>query len=241
MPSNLPADIETGQLNACLIRAAKLDTDCTVLGGNASGYVTIGLATFTATPDIKEGTKYEPENADGEIFYTYERDDKYKRWTLAGELLVFDWEGMELLFGGSLILGAVGGDFAGKVIGHNAPGVTAANRNGIYLEVISRIVGRGAGDCVTSGGGIPTYAGTIFPKAKLTMGERTFEQDAARMRFTGVSTNNPVLYNGPWNDYPGAGYIDGASGKIQVGYATDEYEAILATAGAGYVDLPVGS
>lgn len=241
MASNLPSATELGQLNACLIRAARLDTDCSPLGGADSGYVTIGLAQATATPDVEEGTVIEPKNACGVVFYTYANDDVIKRWNLAGELLVFDWEGMELLFNGRTILGAAGGDFAGNVIGFAYPDSTAAARNGVYLEIITQVIGRGTGDCLTAAGDAPQYIGHIFPKVKLTPGERTFEEDAARLTFTGKATSNPALFNGPWNDYPGAGYIPSDTGYLMVGYSADEYDAIFATAGAGYQTLPAGS
>jgi hypothetical protein len=240
MASNLPADVNIGQFAACLIRVAKLDTDCTVLGGADSGWVSTGLVTLTATPDIEEGTVFEPKTGCGDIAFTYERADKVKRWNLSGELIFFDPEGAEVMFGGSVIVGKAGTDYAGKVIGWNSPGPSDPANNGVYLEIISQGVGEGAGDCITSGGGFPTYFGHIFGKAKLTPGERTFEDDVARFAFTGKATQNPALYDGPWNDFPGEGGI-ASTPYLYVGYSADEFAAILADAAPGYALLPVGS
>lgn len=240
MPTNLAGGINIGQFSACIFRVAKLDTDCSPLGGNNSGWVSTGLVTMTATPDIQEGTVFEPTTGCGDIGYTFERADKIKRWNLSGEFLFFDPEGSEIMFGGETILGAPGGDFAGQVIGYATPGPNSPANNGVYLEVITQAVGEGAGDCVSSGGGFPTYFGHIFGKVKLTPGERTFEDDVARQAFTGKASQNPALFNGPWNDYPGAGYIKTTPYQY-VGYSADEYALILAAAGAGYVDLPAGS
>jgi hypothetical protein len=241
MPSNLAGGLNLGHLGACVVRVAKLDTDCSPLGGNNTGWVTTGLVTLTATPDIEEGTVFEPKTACGTIAYTYERADVVKRWNLTGEFVFFDPEGAEVMFGGQTILGAAGGDFAGEVIGWAAPVSSATTvNNGVYLEIISQVSAEGAGDCITSGSGFPQYFGYVFGKVKMTPGERTFEDDFAVQSFTGKATNNPSLFDGPWNDYPGAGYMPN-SAFMYFGYTAAEYAAILATAAAGYQDLPAGS
>lgn len=240
MPSLLPAAVNVGQFNACIVRVAKLDTNCTPLGGNTSGWVTGGLVTMTATPDIEEGTVFEPKTACGDIAYTFEDADKIKRYNLSGEFIFFDVEGMETMFGGSAIVGAVGGTFDGDNIGFAMPDYTSAATNGVYLEIITKAVSEGAGDCVTAAGTVPVYHGHIFGKVKMTPGERTFENDVARMAFTGKARSNPALYNGPWNDYPGLGYIP-TSPYVMVGYDSTEYATILASVAPGYADLPTGS
>jgi len=240
MTTNLAGGVCIGQLNACVVRAARLDSDCSPTGGTDGGIVTAGLATLTADPDIEEGTLFEPKNACGDILFTYQLADKIKRYNLSGEFLFFDYEMMALLFGGDLILGAGGGDYAGEVIGHAMPLYNAPPTNGVYLEVITQAISEGAGDCVADGSGAPAYIGHIFGKCRLTPGSRTFENDVARVAFTGKGTNNPSLYDGPWNDWPGTGWIPN-SAYIQVGYSADEYAAILAEVSCGYATLPAPS
>lgn len=242
MATNLAGGVCIGQLNACVVRVAKLDADCTPTGGADSGYVTAALATLSAEPDIEEGTRFEPKNACGELMFTYEQDSRIKRYNLSGEFFFFDWEMLKLLFGGDLVLGAAGGPFAGKVIGHAMPNYTVNPTSGVYLEVITQAVVEGAGDCQqpAAAAAYPSYIGHIFGKVRLTPGSRTFENDVARVTFTGVATNNPLLTNGPWNDYPGAGYIPN-SPYTQVGYSAAQYNTILGTVGCGYQTLPAGS
>lgn len=240
MPSNLPSDTNVGQINACLFRVARLAADCSPLGGNNSGYVTAGLASFSTTPDVEEGTVIEPKNTCGRVLYTYSADDIVKRHNLSGELYFFDPEGAFVLFGGETILGAAGGDFAGEVIGWASPNYNAPPQNGVYLEIITQNIGEGAGDCQTADGGFPAYTGHIWGKVKLTMGERSFAEEAAVFAFTGKATGNPNLYDGPWNDYPGAGYVRNTPYQF-VGYSQEEYEVILASAAAGFADLPAAS
>lgn len=240
MPSALPAPVNVGQYNACIVRVAKLAADCTPLGGNSTGWVTAGLVTMTATPDVEEGTVFEPKTACGSIAYTIEDADVIKRYNLSGEFVFFDVEGMEVLFGGTVIEGAAGGSFVGDNIGYAVPDQSESATNGVYLEVITRAVGEGAGDCVTAAGGFPLYHGHIFGKVRMAPGERVFENDVARVAFTGKARSNPALFDGPWNDFPGLGYIP-TSPYVMVGYDAAEYAAIEALVAPGYQDLPTAS
>lgn len=240
MSSNLAGGVNIGSLQACILRAALLDSDCTPTGGVNGGIVTAGLVTMTADPDVEEGTIYEQKNACGDFLFTFEKDDVVKRYNLSGELGFLDAEFGALAFGGSTILGAAGGDFAGKVIGYADRLYTAAQRNGIYLEVITTAIVEGAGNCTAPNNAAPYAIGHVFGKAKLTPGSKDFSDDIMRVTFTGKSTNNPNLYNGPWNDYPGVGYAPNAP-YFWVGYSKDEYDAIAAAVAPGFVDLPSGS
>lgn len=240
MPTNLPTTTPTGQINVTLFRMARLDPDCSIPGGNDSGFVTVGLSSVTATPDVEEGTDVEPKNGAGQIMFQVPGDDIIKRFNLAGEMWFFDWEGMELMFGGETLLGAAGGDFDGLVNGYASPNASAAPPNGVYLETITQQVAQDAGDCITVGGAFAPYVGDIYGKVKLNLGELAREEGAARLTFTGKATSNPNLFNGPWNDSPIAGYLRNSPWQ-QVGYSATDYATILATARAGYQDLPAGS
>jgi hypothetical protein len=240
MPSNLAGAVNIGQFDACIFRAAKLDSDCSILGGNSSGAVTAGLIQMTATPEVEQGTTYEPKNGCGRIMYSVRKASRIKSWNLEGEMIFFDFELLEVLFGGTLILGAAGGDYAGEVIGWGPPGADADEPNGVYLEVITNSAAEGAGDCVVVGSDRPSYFGHVFTKVRLTPGARTFAEDFGRMAFTGVATTNPNGFNGPWNDYPGAGYLR-AEPYTTVGYSQSQYDAIIAVADCGFQTLPAAS
>lgn len=229
MPSNLAGSICIGQYNACLLRIVRLNSTCTPLAGGTDRVVTTALVNMTATPDIEEATLFEPKNGCGDICWTAETCDKIKRWNLSGEFCYTDFEMMELLFGGSLVLGAAAGPYAGRVIGYAAPSTSNACNNGVGIEVFSQTSGAGVGACSTAATPFPGYIGHIFPRVKFTLGERTFENDVARVQFTGIATANPN-YTNPWTDYPGAGAFPGTSGYVQVGYA-----ALPTGARCGYV------
>jgi len=240
MASNLAGDICIGQFNVCIFRAALLDASCKPLGGADSGVVTAGLVSMTATPDIEEGTVFEPKTGCGNIAFTYEEPDRIKRYNVSGSFIFVDPELKRILFGGGLVTGSALSDFTGEVIGHAMPKYDDVPNASVYLEVITQASGQGIGDCVGESGNFPTHIGYIFGKTRLVPGEATFENDVHQVTFSGKATNNPNLYNGPWNDWPGTGYIPN-SPLIQVGYSTDEYEAIEALARCGYQTLPAGS
>lgn len=237
---NLAGGVAIGQLNACVVRAARLDADCSPTGGANGGIVTAGLVTLNADPDIEEGTVFEPKNACGDIMFTYEQEDKIKRYNFTGEFGFHDYEMMALLFGGTTILGKAGGDFAGEVIGYADRLYSAPPRNGVYLEIITDAIYAGSGECVAADGGTPAAVGHIFGKVKLQRGASNFANEVKLLTFTGKGTNNPNLFDGPWNDYPGAGYIPN-SPYVEVGYTQAEYDAILAKVADGYQTLPAGS
>ena len=104
MSTNIAGAANIGELGACVVRAARLNSNCAPTGGVNGGIVTAGLVTMTVDPQIEEGTKYEPKNACGSTLYTAERDDKILRQNISGEFGFSDFELMALLFGGSVIL-----------------------------------------------------------------------------------------------------------------------------------------
>lgn len=240
MSSNIAGGVNIAELSAAVIRAARLNRNCVPTGGVNGGICTAGIVTLTADPEIEEGTVFEPKNGKGEYLFVSERDPRIKRQNLSGELGFSNFEVMALLFGGDLILGKAGGSFAGEVIGYADPLYNAPARYGSYLEVITEVVEEGAGGCLASDGTVPVAIGHIFGKTKLHAGSATFADEVFKVTFAGKGTNNPNLYNGPWNDYPGAGYIPN-SAHVRVGYTQAEYDAILAAVDVGYVDLPTGS
>jgi hypothetical protein len=227
-----------GQHSACLIRAALLDTDCTPQGGTNSGIVNIGIIDATATPEYRDERRIEPTNGCGEVMFTYYQAGCLLRETLSGNIIFQDWEMMQLIFGGSLILGRTGTGFPGKVIGWAKQACPTPVQRNVYLEIITRLTSQTQGDCQTGGTAAPTYQGHIFPKVFLNCGAETFNDQQSPLPFEGFSVGNPSLVRGPWNDYPGTGAMPN-SPHLRVGYSDTEDAAILATAGCGLKDLPI--
>lgn len=238
MPSNLPGDICVGQHSVCIVRIAQLASNCEPVGGPDSGIVTAGIVTATASAVLQEGTSFEPLTGCGDIAWTYETPDKIRSYTVSGELTFFDHEMMEILFGGSLVVGSAASDFVGDNIGWAAPNYTDDPPAAVYMEFITKTAGAGVGECAAPGSPFPFAVGHIFGKGRYVPGDRTFAAEAASVAFTGTSVANPNLENGPWNDWPGTGNIPN-SPYIQVSYSEAEYDLIADLAACGYQTLPV--
>ena len=60
MSTNIAGAANIGELGACVVRAARLNSNCAPTGGVNGGIVTAGLVTMTVDPQIEEGTKRSP-------------------------------------------------------------------------------------------------------------------------------------------------------------------------------------
>jgi hypothetical protein len=240
MASNLPGDICVGQHSVCIIRAALLNDNCAPAGGTDSGIITTGIITATASPELLEGQTFEQVDGCGDIAWTYSTPSKIRRFNLTGELTYFDHEAMQLIFGGSVIVGGSTSDFTGDSIGWAAPNYTDAAPDQLYVEFITKVTGAGIGECSVGGSAIPAAVGHIFGKSRFVPGDRTFAAEAATLAFTATNEANPNLGAGPWRDFPGVGSMPN-SPYFQVSYSQAEYDAIADLAACGYVTLPAGS
>jgi hypothetical protein len=236
MASNLPGEQCVANYDVCLLRAGRLASTCGPLYQQNAGLVTDSIVSMTATPEIEEGTPVEQKNGCGDLVFSVNKPDILKSWTLAGVLAFADVEAMELLFGGSLILGATGGPFSTKAIGYAAPGKSAAQSNGVALEVVTKAGSGAGGACQVSGAGsdYPAFTGHIFPKALLTLGERNFQEGIITVAFTGKAEGNPNYGEGPFGDWSDTadGDFPEDSGYVQIGY--DELPTTGLTVKCGY-------
>jgi len=237
MATNLAGGICIGQHSTCLLRAAQLNPDCSVVGGADSGIVTYGIITATFTPEYTDERRIEPLNGCGTKLFGFRQPGKPTGGTITGEIGFHDWELMEILFGGSLIIGKAGGDFAGDVIGHAMPAEDDPTPPAVYLEVIVANAGEGVGECADADSPFPAYTGHIFGKAKLTRDAATYNDAELTLAFTGTVEPNPNLVFGPWGDWPGTGVVPN-SPWIEASYSQAEWEEIAADAACGYGTLP---
>ena len=68
--------------SACVLRATRLGSDCTPLTGSTDGALTTAIATINLSPDVEEGTRYEPKDACGRILYSASDPDIVKRYNI---------------------------------------------------------------------------------------------------------------------------------------------------------------
>ena len=235
MASNLAGATCIIEHSACILRAARLGPTCQPVGGVDSGIVTVGIVDATITAEYVDTRRIEPTNGCGTVMAKFEQPGDLLRKTISGNLVFHDWEMLQLLFGGTLIVGRTGTGFPGKVIGW---GQATTNYPQNYLEIIVRNTSQDFGDCSTSGVPVyPTYTGHVLGRVRMTPGAQTLNDQHQPMPFDGVVSYNPNLVRGPWNDYPGVGPMP-ATPHFEVAYSESEYAAILATAGCGYKTLP---
>lgn len=164
MATNLVAT--PGQLQACILRVSRLDASCVPQSGSNNQVVTAGLASVQATPDTEESTKFEQKNGCGSIAWQAEEGcDKIKRYTLTMELATFDYELLELLTGGTLILADNSNAPSGwrnKVIGFASPGNDTTCPDGVALEIFTKAA-YNSGTCSALASGTPPVRASHLP------------------------------------------------------------------------------
>lgn len=184
-----------GQYQACALRVARLGATCVPSGASGDVVVTGALVSLTMTPEVEQGTRYEPKTGCGKVAYTAESEDIIKRYNLDLQLVLFDLELIEIATGSTLLIGDSGTTWPTQVIGYESRGPNADPYNGCSLEIFTRTSKEG-GPCGDVGSN-PQYARHIFPRCKFHIAERTFEDAAAILRLQGWSTANSAWGEGP--------------------------------------------
>lgn len=194
------------QRSACALRITRLGADCSPVAGVGNGAIATAIATITATPDVTEGTSFNPTDACGRVVFSAKDPSVTNRYTFEMELIGVDYEFIEIATSSSLILGASGsgpsGSWANKAIGIERPGPTTANTDGFGLEVWVKN-GAGTGSCGPASTN-PPYVRHVFPRVLAELGARTFTNEVANATFSGTAEANISWGEGPYGDFPGA-------------------------------------
>ena len=174
--------------SACVLRATRLGSDCTPLTGATDGALTTAIATINLSPDVEEGTRYEPKDACGRILYSASDPDIVKRYNITIDLHMVDFELYELLTDGQLLLGKTGTTWDGQVVGVSAPGATTTQGYGVGLEIWTKTASD-TGVCGPASTN-PPYIRHVLPRVMLRPADRTFEGAAATNSFAGTAEAN---------------------------------------------------
>lgn len=170
------------------IRITRLNADNTLMTGPSASYVTSAFISVSITPEYEDGDEFVQKNAGGEICTDFRTDDTIKRVGLEIAICNPDPEFTSMIAGGELLV-----DANGVSVGWAAPAAgTAANPNGVAIEVWSKAVknGKVVGD-------LP-YWHWVFPYAKLREGgDRVIENDILATSFEGWATGNEGFGTGP--------------------------------------------
>lgn len=205
MPSTLN-DLCIGQYQAAMIVLSRLDADCTPLTGGTDQVRTVCFASVDAQPQFDDGQEFGRRAANGNRCF-YVRDcNKFKQFDLTLQLITWDMELIELATSSDLILGKIGGDWAGDTIGFAMPGTDADCPSGVSVEVYTKVAFGTGGFCAPASAGAPTYIRHLFPFAQLQMGQVTLDDntDGILLNLTGFSLANPNWGDGPNNDWEGS-------------------------------------
>lgn len=228
-----------GQLQACILRVARLGADCVPLSGANDIITTAGMVSVAATAESEEATNFEQKNGCGAVAWQAEEGCAVlRRYTLAMELATFDYELLEILTGGSLILGGDDApeEWQGKVIGFADPGADTSCPNGVSLEVFTKAT-YNTGSCSPVGSGKPLFVRHIFPRAFFIPGDRTFENDVATASLSGTATPNAAWGQGSTADWISAANLAADTPHAQMfapSLPTPNNQGLLGQLGGGY-------
>jgi len=214
----------------CAIRAARLGANCAVVPGQTGGFSSSGIISFNATAEKETGQEYQVKNGCGDIAH-YTRDcDRTKNLNLSLEMTGFDFEALELLTGGTLIMDTAG---TPKVVGISDPGSNASCGYGAYLEIWTKTIS-GSNVC---GGGEGTgfqWFRTVFPRVLLSLDDTDYQNDISTVKLSGYGFANPAITDiGPFNDYPIDGPLDPDAPRHVFGDPDGP-----PTTSCGYVEVP---
>jgi hypothetical protein len=191
-----------GESRPCVLRGTRLDADCAPLTGPTDGIILAAIADIALTPEMKEATFLEPEDACGNVVFVTENPARVKRYSATINLIVIGHEARELLTDGTLIVGDVSSPWAGDSIGHAAPGLRTPVKPGVGLEFWTQVTADGASGPCAADPDTPNWERHVLPRATLHEAARTFNGEVSNFTFEGTVFANPA-FGDPYNDFPG--------------------------------------
>lgn len=179
------------QVNGCVSRYARLDTNGVPLPGASNLYVSDALVSLAFKPVYTDGDEIDEKNACGTTKAYFKQADTFKRGDVELTLVTPDPFLSEFLSGGDVIT-------SGSIPkGFSAPPLGPITGNGISIEVWTLRVDDGDQD--------PDYpyAHWVYPKVKnLRVGDHKHESGALKPVFSGQAYENINWYDGPVGDWP---------------------------------------
>lgn len=179
------------QIQACALRAARLDNNGVPLPGANNLLVSDAMVSMGITAELSEGEEFELKNACGVDLAPFKDCDRLKRLNVSLSIGRPDPPLCELLIGGTVLNDA--GD-----VGYAFPRLNESIcRNGVSIELWAKRI--------TSGGVLDPaapYAWWVFPRVDLQFNAATFENGPLTTEFEGFAVENTNWFNGPTNDWP---------------------------------------
>lgn len=181
-----------GSLQACVLRAARLDTDGTPLTGPTDQYVTDAFASVGFSPQYEAGDDFRPKNGCGVVQYSHKAPDSLVRYDLTLQLMTPDPLLIELLVPGTDIL-----TFLGEPVGFVFPDTGEVGEdNGVSLEVWTKaIVGSDRNP------DRPWYRWPLTKTKNWRPTDFTLENNPLLPQLQGIAVKNSNWGNGPADDW----------------------------------------
>jgi hypothetical protein len=183
------------QVQACVIRVAKLDADGTPTVGTTSGYVSDALVSVQFEPEYQDGAEITQDNACGDRVIDYKAPDIFRWGNITIQLATPDPYLAAFLSGGDTIVGTLTDV---DRIGYSAPPLGTLPENPISVELWAKRPDKATGSLDAAS----PYARWAYPLVKnLRLGSHTHENGAILPEFTGQAFENPAWATGPWADW----------------------------------------
>lgn len=180
-----------GQVNACRIRVARLDTNGVPLPGANNLYVSDALVSLAFSAVYTDGDEIEEKNGCGISKVNYRSPDTFKRGDVEITLVTPDPYLSEMLSAGDVLTAAP------RPKGFAAPPLGEVTGNGVSIELWSIRVDDGGDDA-----NYP-YAHWAYPRVKnLRIGDHSHEQGVLKPVFSGQAYENINWFDGPTGDWP---------------------------------------
>lgn len=178
-------------IQACALRVARLDPNGVPTPGIDNLYVTDTMVTLTAEPQYLDGAEFEVQNACGDLVVNFLDVPRLKRVNITLNISAPDPELSELMAGGSVLTD-------GAAVGWEAPPLlTRIQPYGVSLELwTKRLADDGDLDATFP------YFHWVFPRTKLRIGAKNFQNGPMDNPFSGFAIENPNWYDGPLGDWP---------------------------------------
>jgi hypothetical protein len=214
----------------CVIRGARLGADCVPVAGVTGGFASSGIISFNATANKETGQEFQMKDGCGNIVH-YTRDrDRTKNLDVSFDLTSFDFEALELMTGGSLIMDT---EVSPKVVGINDPALDATGYYGVYLELWTQTI-VGSDVCGSGDAGAFQWFRTVFPRVLLSRDDTDYQNDITGVKLSGYAFPNPVVSDGgAFNDIEVTG-IDHDAPRYIFGDPDGPPSTVC-----GYVTVPV--
>lgn len=185
------------QVQACIIRVAKLDDTGAPVVGTDSGYISDALVSVQFEPEYADGAEITQDNACGDRVIDFKAPDVFRWGNITIQLATPDPYLAAFLSGGATLEGAIAPDTTR--VGWAAPPLGTLESNPMSMELWAKRPDKATGSLDADS----PYARWAYPLVKnLRLGSWTHENGPVLPEFTGQAFENPAWADGPWADWP---------------------------------------